>query len=191
MIVEALRKKGLIVHEEVHGISREGSCRRIDMLAIPPGSTSAYIIDPIVRFEAQEQQPADVHAQKCRIYEPTVPFYLEKYHLTSIEVVGLMVVVITEDIQNVHLLLEYRPHIDVSLTCEHDPKLQEYCVCPQNMPQFDSEGIPNQAPESNKPMILNGPTSKNREGSDQVQRSARIMSRSKSGVKRPQLIRMP
>ncbi|KAJ4441778.1 hypothetical protein ANN_11636 [Periplaneta americana] len=31
------------------------------------------------------------------------------------------VVVITEDVQNVHLLLEYRPHIDVSLTCEHDP----------------------------------------------------------------------
>ncbi|KAJ4445893.1 hypothetical protein ANN_12579 [Periplaneta americana] len=78
------------------------------------------------------------------------------------------VVVITEDVQNVHLLLEYRPHIDVSLTCEHDPKLQEYCVCPQNMPQFDSEGIPNQAPETNKPMILNGPTSSNREGSDQV-----------------------
>ncbi|KAJ4450836.1 hypothetical protein ANN_02267, partial [Periplaneta americana] len=55
----------------------------------------------------------------------------------------------------------------VSLTCEHDPKLQEYCVCPQNMPQFDSEGIPNQAPETNKPMILNGPTSRNRKGSDQ------------------------
>ncbi|KAJ4444874.1 hypothetical protein ANN_06671 [Periplaneta americana] len=61
-----------------------------------------------------------------------------------------------------------RPHIDVSLTGEHDPKLQEYFVCPQNMPQFDSEGIPNQAPETNKPMILNGPTSRNREGSDQV-----------------------
>ncbi|KAJ4427974.1 hypothetical protein ANN_23987 [Periplaneta americana] len=79
----------------------------------------------------------------------------------------MKVVVITEDVQNVHLLLEYRPHIDVSLTCEHDPKLQEYCVCPQNMPQFDSEGIPNQAPETNKPMILNGHTSRNREGSDQ------------------------
>ncbi|KAJ4446719.1 hypothetical protein ANN_13416 [Periplaneta americana] len=39
----------------------------------------------------------------------------------------VLVVVITEDVQNVHLLLEYRPHIDVSLTCEHDPKLQEYC----------------------------------------------------------------
>ncbi|KAJ4442493.1 hypothetical protein ANN_04079 [Periplaneta americana] len=80
----------------------------------------------------------------------------------------VQVVVITEDVQNAHLLLGYRPHIDVSLTCEHDSKLQEYCVCPQNMPQLDSEGIPNQAPETNKPMILNGPTSRNREGSDQV-----------------------
>ncbi|KAJ4441430.1 hypothetical protein ANN_11285 [Periplaneta americana] len=35
------------------------------------------------------------------------------------------------------------------------------------MPQFDSEGIPNQVPETNKPNILNGPTSRNREGSDQ------------------------
>ncbi|KAJ4448056.1 hypothetical protein ANN_10068 [Periplaneta americana] len=78
------------------------------------------------------------------------------------------VVVITEDVQNVHLLLEYRPHIDVSLICEHDPKLQEYCVCPQDMPQFDFDGIPNQAPETNKPMILNCPTNRNREGSDQV-----------------------
>ncbi|KAJ4445963.1 hypothetical protein ANN_12649 [Periplaneta americana] len=86
----------------------------------------------------------------------------------KLETAGSPVVVITEDVQNVHLLLEYRPHIDVSLTCEHDPKLQEYCVCPQIMPQFDSEGIPNQAPETNKPMILNGPTSRNREGSDQV-----------------------
>ncbi|KAJ4429770.1 hypothetical protein ANN_21974 [Periplaneta americana] len=91
MIAEALRKKGLTVHEEVHGISQVGSCRRIDMLAIPPGSTSAYIIDPTVRFEAQEQQPAEVHIEKCRIYESTVPFYLEKYHLTSIEAIGLMV----------------------------------------------------------------------------------------------------
>ncbi|KAJ4427525.1 hypothetical protein ANN_25173 [Periplaneta americana] len=95
------------------------------------------------------------------------------------------VVVITEELQNVHLLLEYRPHIDVSLTCEYDPKLKEYCVCPQNMPQFDSEGIPNQAPETNKPMILNGPTSRNREGSDQRCASITYMSEklhSKYGV---------
>ena len=91
---------------------------------------------------------------------------------TTLKITGTFffppVVAITEDVQNDHLLLEYRPHIDVSLTCEHDPTLQECCVCPQNVPQFDSEGIPNQAPETNKPMILNGTTSRNREGSDQV-----------------------
>ncbi|KAJ4446169.1 hypothetical protein ANN_12862 [Periplaneta americana] len=48
----------------------------------------------------------------------------------------LRVVVITEDIQNVHLLLEYRPHIDVSLTCQHDPKLQEYCAYYENNDSF-------------------------------------------------------
>ncbi|KAJ4430709.1 hypothetical protein ANN_19300 [Periplaneta americana] len=113
----------------------------------------------------------------CRphISPPLVPILSKKEPLACTTLSGMrslskcdIVVVITEDVQNVHFLLEYRPHIDVSLTCEHDPKLQEYCVCPQNMPQFDSEGIPNQAPETNKPMILNGPTSRNREGSDQV-----------------------
>ncbi|KAJ4444095.1 hypothetical protein ANN_05884 [Periplaneta americana] len=114
---------------------------------------------------------------KVRIYKtvilPAVLYGCETWTLTlreeqRLRVFENKVVVITEDVQNVHLLLEYRPHIDVSLTCEHDPKLHEYCVCPQNMPQFDSEGIPNQAPETNKPMILNGPISRNREGSDQV-----------------------
>ncbi|KAJ4433219.1 hypothetical protein ANN_15477 [Periplaneta americana] len=110
------------------------------------------------------------HAEMYR--QNHIPFLLRRIHprppYRSEAKLLSRVVVITEDVQNVHLLLEYRPHIDVSLTCEHDPKLQEYCVCPQNMPQFYSEGIPNQAPETNKPMILNGPTSRNREGSNQV-----------------------
>ncbi|KAJ4428717.1 hypothetical protein ANN_25710 [Periplaneta americana] len=72
------------------------------------------------------------------------------------------VVAFTADVQNVHLLLEYRPHNDVSWPCKHDPKFQDYCVFPHNLPQFDSEGIPSQAQETNTPMILNGPTSRNR-----------------------------
>ncbi|KAJ4426735.1 hypothetical protein ANN_26534 [Periplaneta americana] len=99
-------------------------------------------------------------------------FYIESYFRTEPVSTNAryhnIMELYSEDVQNIQLLLEHRPHIDVSLTCEHDPKLQEYCVCPQNMPQFDSEGIPNQAPETNKPMILNGPTIRNREGSDQV-----------------------
>ncbi|KAJ4436119.1 hypothetical protein ANN_18746 [Periplaneta americana] len=55
-------------------------------------------------------------------------------------------------------------HIDVSWPCEYDPKFQEYCVFPHNLPQFDSEEIPCQAPEMSTPMILNGPTSRNRYG---------------------------
>ncbi|KAJ4449618.1 hypothetical protein ANN_01021 [Periplaneta americana] len=109
-----------------------------------------------------------VHAIEISKYGPVSVLGAFGFLATQSTHISFQVVVITEDVKNVHLLLEYRPHIDVSLTCEHDPKLQEYCVCPQNMPQFDSEGIPNQAPETNKPMILNGPTSRNREGSHQV-----------------------
>ncbi|KAJ4449726.1 hypothetical protein ANN_01130 [Periplaneta americana] len=126
--------------------------------------------------EGGNEHPGSLKASNGFVW----PFYNYMRHMASVidgmqyavnngkrHVEHVVVVVIIEDVQNVHLLLEYRPHIDVSLTCEHDPKLQEYCVCPQNMPQFDSEGIPNQAQETNKPMILNGPTSRNREGSDQ------------------------
>ncbi|KAJ4434332.1 hypothetical protein ANN_22889 [Periplaneta americana] len=48
------------------------------------------------------------------------------------------------------------------------------------MPQFDSERIPNQAPETNKPMILNGHTSRNRESS--VMFTASRISSCTSGV---------
>ncbi|KAJ4446677.1 hypothetical protein ANN_13374 [Periplaneta americana] len=124
-------------------------------LALASSSSSLF------KFTAHRTQVYRTH--RLRVDAATVTDSLHVKLKSSV-----YVVVITEDVQNVHLLLEYRPHIDVSLTCEHDPKLQEYCVCPQNMPQFDSEGIPNQAPETNKPMILNGPTSRNREGSDQI-----------------------
>ncbi|KAJ4429181.1 hypothetical protein ANN_26184 [Periplaneta americana] len=63
------------------------------------------------------------------------------------------VVIITKDVKN-HPLLEYSPHIDVSLTCEHDPKIPEY-MSSEHAPNL-IEGIPNQAPERIK-MILNGP----------------------------------
>ena len=80
-----------IVYEEVHGLTLDGSNRRIDMLAIPLGSYTRYIIDPKIRTESYGNQPAEVHIEKCRIYEPTIPYYLEKYKLTDIEVIGLMV----------------------------------------------------------------------------------------------------
>ncbi|KAJ4432040.1 hypothetical protein ANN_20654 [Periplaneta americana] len=67
---------------------------------------------------------------------------------------------LSEDVQNVHLLLEYRPHIDVSLTCESvtNPRNIALSQCNNSIPK----GFPNQTPETNKAMILNGPTSGNR-----------------------------
>ena len=42
-------------------------------------------IDPTVRFDSYLQQPINVHTEKCRIY------YLGKYKLSPIEVIGLMI----------------------------------------------------------------------------------------------------
>ncbi|KAJ4428352.1 hypothetical protein ANN_24371 [Periplaneta americana] len=54
-------------------------------------STSGFIIDPTVRMETYENQPTEAHQEKCDIYDPTIPYYKEKYHLTSIEVIGLLI----------------------------------------------------------------------------------------------------
>ncbi|KAJ4450684.1 hypothetical protein ANN_02113 [Periplaneta americana] len=196
-IANLLRNRGWEVHEEIHCVSEDDSHRRVDIIAINRRTQKAMVLDPTICFERDTNQALQINDDKRAKYVPCPPYLSEKYAISlyNWDVTGLLfgargclpkftcnilksfkipfyevpkiVVVITEDVQNVHLLLEYRPHIDVSLTCEHDPKLQEYYVCPQNMPQFDSEGIPNQAPETNKPMILNGPTSRNREGSHQ------------------------
>ncbi|KAJ4433920.1 hypothetical protein ANN_16234 [Periplaneta americana] len=46
VIATALRNKGYSAYEEVHGISSEGSNRRIDIIAFKPPSLEGYIIDP-------------------------------------------------------------------------------------------------------------------------------------------------
>ncbi|KAJ4445647.1 hypothetical protein ANN_12330 [Periplaneta americana] len=68
IIATALRNKGYSVYEEVHGISSEGSNRRIDIIAFKPPSLEGYIIDPTVRFESHEHQPEEVHEKKRNIY---------------------------------------------------------------------------------------------------------------------------
>ncbi|KAJ4452093.1 hypothetical protein ANN_03609 [Periplaneta americana] len=104
---------------------------------------TAEIFKPLIRQEADDDDDDNNNNNNNNIIIIIIIIILD-----NVGFIRKDVVVITEDVQNVHLLLEYRPHIDVSLTCEHDPKLQEYCVCPQKVPQFDSEGIPNQAPDS-------------------------------------------
>ena len=88
-MADALRDVGYTVHEEVQGLATQGSIRRIDIIAIK--QNSAYILDPTIRFETHVEQPQEVDKEKREIYEPTIPHYKSKYHLTHIEVVGLMI----------------------------------------------------------------------------------------------------
>ena len=57
--------------------------------------------------------------------------------------------VFTDDVQNIHHLLEYK-----LMACEQNFKLKEYCIFPHNLPQFDSERISCPAPERNQSIIL-------------------------------------
>ncbi|KAJ4448482.1 hypothetical protein ANN_10498 [Periplaneta americana] len=52
---------------------------------------SGFIIDSTVRFETNEEQPAEVDKEKKNIYNPTIPYYLQKYQLEELEVIGLLV----------------------------------------------------------------------------------------------------
>ena len=91
LIAQVFRERKFQVYEEVHGVSETGSNRRVDIIAIQPDPSSAIIIDPKIRWEINDDQPISVHKEKCCIYEPTIQYYRKKYHLTSIEVVGLMI----------------------------------------------------------------------------------------------------
>ncbi|KAJ4451567.1 hypothetical protein ANN_03036 [Periplaneta americana] len=48
---------------------------------------TGFIIDPTVRFETNEEQPAEVDKEKKNIYDPTTPYYLQKYQLEELEVI--------------------------------------------------------------------------------------------------------
>ena len=89
-ITQTLRDNGYTVHEEVHGLSEDGSTRRIDMIAFQDNQ-KGHIIDPTIRFEHCKSQPLDVNQEKKKIYEPTISYYKSKYNLHHIEVIGLLV----------------------------------------------------------------------------------------------------
>ena len=89
LIAQALEEKGFEVHEEVCGLSEADSIRRIDIIAINRLHNHAFIVDPTVRFEKSADQPEKVHQEKCKIYEPTIPYYKSKYNVKTINVIGL------------------------------------------------------------------------------------------------------
>ena len=91
MIAQVFRETRFHDYEGVHGVSETGSHRRDDIIAVQTDSSSAIIIDPMIRWEINNDQPISVHKEKCSIHEPTIQYYPTKYHLTSIEVVGLMI----------------------------------------------------------------------------------------------------
>ncbi|KAJ4448154.1 hypothetical protein ANN_10167 [Periplaneta americana] len=81
IIATALKHADYNTFEEVHGLSVTGSTRLIDIIAFKESTRSGYIIDPTVRFETDEEQPAEVDNGKKNIYNPTIPYYLKKYQL--------------------------------------------------------------------------------------------------------------
>ena len=91
LIANQFKKRDYHVVEEVIGIATNGSIRRIDILAYRDPRDIGYIIDPTVRFENSSGQPDEVDKEKKLIYEPTIPYYLEKYKLKAIQVMGLMI----------------------------------------------------------------------------------------------------
>ncbi|KAJ4447114.1 hypothetical protein ANN_09114 [Periplaneta americana] len=72
-------------------ISGWGNTRRIDIIAFKESTRSGFIIDPTVRFETNEEQPVEVDKEKNNICNPTIPYYLQKYQLEELEVIGLLV----------------------------------------------------------------------------------------------------
>ena len=69
LIAQVFRDRKFHVYEEVHGVSETGSRedRRVDIIAIQPCSSLAIIIDPMIRWEINDDQPVSVHKGKRSI----------------------------------------------------------------------------------------------------------------------------
>ncbi|KAJ4427272.1 hypothetical protein ANN_24890 [Periplaneta americana] len=93
LIAQALRNKSFEVHEEVHCVASEGGgIRRADIVALDKTNSKGFILDTTVRFEMSQTQPSEVNKEKQQIYEPTIPYFREKYQMEGTwEVHGLMI----------------------------------------------------------------------------------------------------
>ncbi|KAJ4440261.1 hypothetical protein ANN_08400 [Periplaneta americana] len=79
IIATALKHTDYNTFEEVHGLSVTGNIQRIAIIAFKESTRSGFIIDLTVRFETNEEQPAEVDKEKKNIYNPTIPYYLQKH----------------------------------------------------------------------------------------------------------------
>ncbi|KAJ4446866.1 hypothetical protein ANN_13566 [Periplaneta americana] len=93
LIAQALRNKSFEVHEEVHCVASEDSgIKRADIVALDKTNSRGFILDPTVRFQMSRTQPSEVNKEKQQIYEPTIPYFREKYQMEGTwEVHGLMI----------------------------------------------------------------------------------------------------
>ena len=80
ILTNELRRKAFEVHEEVQCLAEDESTRRIDIIVFNRHKSEAEILDPTIRFERSSSQPREVDLEKKRIYEPTVPYFLEFYN---------------------------------------------------------------------------------------------------------------
>ena len=70
-------------------MAEQDSIRRVDIITINRKKNFAEIVDPTIRFEISKTQPSDVDREKKAIYEPMIPYFLDKYNIENISVTGL------------------------------------------------------------------------------------------------------
>lgn len=91
---DLFRKKGWEVHEEVHceALTEDGGQqnRRVDIITIDRRNGKAMILDPTLRWESNEEnQDTNINNEKRAIYEPTIPYFQQKYGISQWTVHGL------------------------------------------------------------------------------------------------------
>ena len=89
MIAQALRSKSVEVYKEVTCLAAQDSIRRIDIITINRKKNVADIVDPTIRFEISKTRPSNVDREKKAIYEPKIPYFLDKYNIENISVTGV------------------------------------------------------------------------------------------------------
>ncbi|KAJ4432165.1 hypothetical protein ANN_20781 [Periplaneta americana] len=112
-IAAALRNKGWIVEEEISCLAENGLTRRVDILAYNADTKQGIIVDPMIRFEVECHQSAEVHLEKKSIYEPTVNYFKLKYALIHVEVFGLLIGA------RGNIPAVFLKNFDGSLLCQH------------------------------------------------------------------------
>lgn len=93
-ISELLQDKGFDCYDEVFAVDNTGKRRFSDIVAFDRKSSMAFIIDPTVRYESNnENQDKEICAEKQNIYNQCIDFYehrfAEKYGHRQWNVIGL------------------------------------------------------------------------------------------------------